>query len=58
MSDGLKLAVLGLIALAAAFLFGSRAGAGDSPFRVHSKASTQRVTSVTYPPGGSDGPGN
>jgi len=58
MPDGLKWAVLGLITLITAFLFGSRAGAGDSSLRVHGKAFTQRVTSVIYPPGGTDPPGN
>ena len=55
MPYGLKLAVLGLLAFAAALVFGSREGATDMPNRGRVKTSAQRVT--IYPNGGSDGPG-
>jgi hypothetical protein len=55
MPYGLKLAVFGLLAFAAALLFGSRESSTDTSHRAHVKTRTQRVT--IYPNGGSNGPG-
>lgn len=54
MSDWLKLAVLGLIAVAAAVAFSSHEGASQTAASRSVRTQTHRVT--TYPNGGGDGP--
>jgi hypothetical protein len=53
MSNRLKLAMLGLIAVAAALAVGSREGAHAQALHAHGGRAAQRTI---YPDGGSDGP--
>jgi len=54
MPDGLKLAVVVLVALAAALAFGG-ANAKSPSSRARTNGLASRITGV-YPPGGTDGP--